>query len=110
MSTTVTAMLKLVLRELPPVTEQDGLVHMALTNEPRGLPKDVSLATTPLHLACPVKQWNTACTKVVQMQAAGAIPLVLVEAHVSAEPPGLVSVVKSLQVVEGKKPATSAKE
>ena len=39
----VTATLKLVLRDLPETRESDGLVYMALHNEPRGLPKGISL-------------------------------------------------------------------
>ena len=98
----VTATLKLVLRDLPDVQEHDGLVHMALTNEPRGLPKDVSLPMSPLALACPVKQWRTACTKAEQMRASGTPALLIVEAHVGTRANALVGVIKGIQVVEGK--------
>jgi hypothetical protein len=106
----VTATLKLVLRDLPDVQEHDGLVHMALTNEPRGLPKDVSLPMSPLALACPVKQWRTACTKAEQVRATGLPPLLIVEAHVGVENSGLVGLVKGIQVVEGKAPTAAPGE
>ena len=38
----VTATLKLVLRDLPETRESGGMVYMALTNEPRGLPKNIT--------------------------------------------------------------------
>ena len=103
----VTATLKLVLRELPDTSEHDGLVHMALTNEPRGLPKDVSLPMSPLALACPVKQWRTACTKAEQVRATGLPPLLIVEAHVGVQGASLVGLVKGIQVVEGKAPTAA---
>jgi hypothetical protein len=105
---TVTATLKLVLRDLPPVEERDGFMHMALMQEPRGLPKDATLPPTALRLACPVKQWRTACAKAEQIRASGIPALLIVEAHVSTGQGGLASVVKGIQVVEGKRPATPA--
>ena len=59
----VTATLKLVLRDLPETRESGGMVYMALHNEPRGLPKNISLDSGPLYLTSPVKQWKTACTR-----------------------------------------------
>ena len=103
----VTATLKLVLRELPETREQDGLVHMALTNEPRGLPKDVTLAPSPLALACAVKQWRTAVTKAEQVRATGLPALLIVEAHVGVQDSSLVGLVKGIQVVEGKAPTAA---
>ena len=103
----VTATLKLVLRELPETREQDGLVHMALTNEPRGLPKDVTLAPSPLALACPVKQWRTALSRAEQVRASGLPPLLIVEAHVGVQGVSLVGLVKGIQVVEGKAPTAA---
>ena len=106
----VTATLKLVLRDLPDVQEHDGLVHMALTNEPRGLPKDVSLPMSPLALACPVKQWRTACTKAEQVRATGLPPLLIVEAHVGVQGSSLVGLVKGIQIVPGKAPTAQPVE
>ena len=48
----VTATLKLVLRDMPETRENGGLVYMALHNEPRGLPKGISLDSGPLYLSC----------------------------------------------------------
>ena len=98
----VTATLKLVLRELPETRESNGLVYMALENEPRGLPKGISLDSGPLYLTAPVKQWRTACTKAEQIRASGTPALLIVEAHVSTQEGALVGVVKGVQVVEGK--------
>jgi hypothetical protein len=106
----VTATLKLVLRELPDVQEQDGLVHMALTNDPRGLPAGLTLAPSPLALACPVKQWRTACTKAEQIRATGLPPLLIVEAHVGVQDSGLVGLVKGIQIVPGKAPTVTPGE
>jgi PHAX RNA-binding domain len=100
----VTATLKLVLRDLPETRERDGLVYMALTNEPKGLPKGISLDSGPLYLTSPVKQWRTACTKAEQIRASGTPALLIVEAHVSTREGALVGVVKGVQVVEGKAP------
>jgi hypothetical protein len=100
----VTATLKLVLRDLPETREKDGLVYMALTNEPRGLPKGITLASGPLYLSSPVKQWKTACTKAEQIRVSGTPALLIVEAHVSTQEGALVGVVKGVQVVEGKAP------
>ena len=102
----VTATLKLVLRELPETRERDGLVYMALQNEPRGLPKGLSLDSGPLYLTSPVKPWRTACTKAEQLRARGTPALLIVEAHVSTREGALAGVVKGIQVVEGK--ATAA--
>ena len=51
----VTATLKLVLRDLPETRESNGLVYMALENEPRGLPKGISLDSGPLYLSSPAE-------------------------------------------------------
>ena len=98
----VTAILKLVLRDLPETRERDGLVYMALQNEPRGLPKGLSLDSGPLYLTSPVKPWRTACTKAEQLRARGTPALLIVEAHVSTREGALAGVVKGIQVVEGK--------
>jgi hypothetical protein len=100
----VTATLKLVLRDLPETRERDGMVYMALQNEPRGLPKGITLESGPLYLSSPVKQWKTACTKAEQIRATGTPALLIVEAHVSTQEGALVGVVKGVQVVEGKAP------
>ena len=98
----VTATLKLVLRDLPETRESDGMVYMALHNEPRGLPKGISLDSGPLYLSSPVKQWKTACTRAEQIRATGTPALLIVEAHVSTREGALIGVVKGIQVVEGK--------
>ena len=98
----VTATLKLVLRDLPETRERDGMVYMALQNEPRGLPKGITLDSGPLYLTSPVKPWKTACAKAEQIRAAGTPALLIVEAHVSTKEGALVGVVKGVQVVEGK--------
>jgi hypothetical protein len=98
----VTATLKLVLRELPETRESGGMVYMALQNEPRRLPKGISLDSGPLYLTAPVKPWKTACTKAEQIRASGTPALLIVEAHVSTKEGALVAVVKGIQVVEGK--------
>ena len=100
----VTATLKLVLRDMPETRRSDGLVYMALQNEPRGLPKGITLESGPLYLSSPVKQWKTACTKAEQIRATGTPALLIVEAHVSTTEGALVGVVKGVQVVEGKAP------
>ena len=100
----VTATLKLVLRDLPETRENGGMVYMALHNEPKGLPKGISLDSGPLYLTAPVKQWRTACTKAEQIRASGTPALLIVEAHVSTREGALVGVVKGVQVVEGKVP------
>jgi hypothetical protein len=100
----VTATLKLVLRDLPETRESGGMVYMALHNEPRGLPKGISLDAGPLYLTSAVKQWRTACAKAEQIRASGTPALLIVEAHVSTREGALVGVVKSVQVVEGKAP------
>jgi Phosphorylated adapter RNA export protein, RNA-binding domain len=101
----VTATLKLVLRDLPETRESGGMVYMALHNEPKGLPKGISLDSGPLYLTCAVKQWRTACTKAEQIRTSGTPALLIVEAHVSTREGALVGVVKGVQVVEGKAPA-----
>jgi hypothetical protein len=106
----VTATLKLVLREVPAVQEHDGLVHMALTNEPRGLPAGLTLAPSPLALACAVKQWKNACTKAEQVRATGLPPLLIVEAHVGVQGSSLVGLVKGIQIVPGKAPTAQPVE
>jgi PHAX RNA-binding domain len=105
----VTATLKLVLRDLPETRESNGLVYMALTNEPKGLPKGISLDSGPLYLTAPVKQWRTACTKAEQIRTSGTPALLIVEAHVSAQDGALMGVAKGIQVVEGKVPAPTAR-
>ena len=106
----VTATLKLVLRELPETHEQDGLVSMTLTNEPRGLPAGLTLAPSPLALACAVKQWKNACTKAEQVRATGLPPLLIVEAHVGVQGSSLVGLVKGIQIVPGKAPTAQPVE
>lgn len=76
----VTATLKLVLRDLPETRESNGLVYMALTNEPRGLPRGISLESGPLSLSSPAKQWRTACTRAAEIRASGIPALLIVEA------------------------------
>ena len=98
----VTATLKLVLRELPETRERDGMVYMTLQNEPRGLPKGISLDNGPLYLSSPVKQWKTACTRAEQIRTTGTPALLIVEAHVSTHEGALMGVVKGIQVVAGK--------
>ena len=98
----VTATLKLVLRDLPETRENGGMVYMALHNEQKGLPKGISLDSGPLYLSAPVKPWRTACTKAEQIRASGTPALLIVEAHVSTRDGALVGVVKGVQVVEGK--------
>ena len=103
----VTATLKLVLRDLPATRESGSMVYMALQNEPRGLPKGISLDSGPLYLSAPVKQWKTACSKAEQIRTTGTPALMIVEAHVSTKDGALVGVVKGVQVVEGKAPGRS---
>jgi hypothetical protein len=105
---TVTATLKVVLRELPETHEHDGMVSMTLENEPKGVPKGITLDSTPLALSCPAKQWRTACAKADQMRTSGTPALLIVEAHVGTKDGALLGVVKGIQVVEGKKTATPA--
>jgi hypothetical protein len=105
---TVTATLKVVLRELPTTHEHEGMVSMTLENEPKGLPKGVTLDNAPLALSCPAKQWRTACTKADQMRASGTPALLIVEAHVGTRDGALLGIVKGIQVVEGKKTAAPA--
>jgi hypothetical protein len=107
MPLSVTGTLKLVLRDLPDVHEQDGLVHLALTNEPRGLPAGLTLAPSPLALACAVKQWRTACTKAEQVRATGLPALFIIEAHVGVQDSSLVGLVKGIQIVPGKAPTAT---
>ena len=104
----VTATLKLVLRDMPETRESNGLVYMALQNEPRGLPKGISLDSGPLYLSSPLKQWRTACTRAAEIRATGTPALLIVEAHVSTREGALVGVVKGIQVVEGKAPAQAS--
>jgi hypothetical protein len=73
----VTATLKLVLRDLPETRESNGLVFMALENEPRGLPKGITLDSGPLYLSSPVKQWKTACTRAADIRATGTPALLI---------------------------------
>src|SRR5215510_3370652 len=98
----VTATLKLVLRDLPETQESGGMVYMALTNEPKGLPKNITLDSGPLYLTAQVKQWRAAWTKAEQIRASGTPALLIVEAHISTREGALVGVVKGVQVVEGK--------
>jgi len=101
----VTATLKLVLRDVPETRESGGMVYMALHNEPRGLPKGISLDSGPLYLTSPVKQWKTACTRAEQIRASGTPALLIVEAHVGAQDGALMAVAKGIQTVAGKVPA-----
>jgi hypothetical protein len=100
----VTATLKLVLRDVPETRERDGMVYMALHNEPRGLPKGVALDDAPLYLTAPAKMWRTACTKATEIRTNGTPALLIVEAHVSTREGALIGVVKGVQVVEAKAP------
>jgi hypothetical protein len=84
------------------------MVYMALTHEPKGLPKGISLDSGPLYLTAPVKQWRTACTKAEQIRTSGTPALLIVEAHVSTREGALVGVVKGVQVVEGKTPTPAS--
>lgn len=104
----VTATLKLVLRDLPETRERDGMVYLALQNEPRGVPANVRLDAAPLYLTSPAKQWHTACTKAAEIRATGTPALLIVEAHVSTKEGALIGVVKGVQVVEGKAAAASS--
>lgn len=105
----VTATLKLVLRDLPETRESGDMVYMALHNEPRGLPKNISLDSGPLYLTSPVKQWKTACTRAAEIRASGTPALLIVEAHVSTKEGALIGVVKGVQVVEGKAAVQASK-
>jgi hypothetical protein len=98
----VTATLKLVLRDLPETRERDGMVYLALQNEPRGLPKGISLESGPLYLTAPAKQWKTACTRAAEIRASGTPALLIIEAHVSTRDGALIGVIKGIQCVEGK--------
>lgn len=98
----VTATLKLVLRDLPETREKDGMVYLALQNEPKGLPKNITLESGPLYLTSPVKQWSTACTRAAEIRATGTSALLIIEAHVSTREGALIGVVKAIQCVEGK--------
>jgi len=98
----VTATLKLVLRDLPETRESNGMVYMALHNEPKGLPKNINLDSGPLYLTSAVKQWRTACAKAEEIRTTGTPALLIVEAHVSTREGALVAVAKGVQVVEGK--------
>ena len=100
----VTASLKLVLRDLPETRERDGMVYMALSNEPKGLPKGISLDNAPIYLTSPVKQWKTACAKAEQIRASGTPALLIIEAHISAREGALLGAIKGIQIVEGKAP------
>jgi len=108
MPATVSATLKVVLREPPETQEQGDLIMVTLHNEPRGLPKNVTLDASPLQLQCPAKQWRTACTRAEQIRAGGLPALFIVEAHVAAQAGTLRGVVKGIQVVEGKAPEKAA--
>lgn len=103
----VTATLKLVLRDLPETREKDGMVYMALRNEPRGLPKGISLDNAPLYLTSPVKQWKTACQKAAEIRASGTPALLIIEAHISAREGALLGAIKGIQIVEGKAAAAA---
>ncbi|HEY5871556.1 MAG TPA: ProQ/FINO family protein [Candidatus Tectomicrobia bacterium] len=98
----VTATLKFVLREIPGTRESNGLVFMSLHNEPKGVPKGITLDAAPLYLTCAVKQWQTACTRAEQIRATGTPALLIVEAHVATQEGALMAVAKAIQVVEGK--------
>lgn len=103
----VTATLKLVLRDLPESRESNGMVYMALHNEPKGLPKNISLDSGPLYLTAPVKQWRTACTQAEEIRTTGTPAIIIVETHVGIKDGALLAVAKAVQVVEGKAPATT---
>jgi hypothetical protein len=102
----VTATLKFVLRDLPPVQERGSTVSMTLTTTPKGLPKELTLESSPLTVVCANKQWRTACTRAAQIRDEGAPPLLIVEAHVAARQGTLCAIIKGIQVVPGKVPTT----
>lgn len=104
----VTASLKLVLRDLPETREKDGMVYMALHNEPKGLPKGITLDNAPIYLTSPVKQWKTACQKAAEIRASGTPALLIVECHVSAREGALLGAIKGIQIVEGKAAVSQA--
>ena len=103
-----TATLKLILRQMPETNTKNEFVFAALQNEPRGVPKGVSLDATPLYLACPRHQWQTACTKAEQIRATGVPALFLLECHAGMKDGYLLAVVKAIQAVAGKAPAPAA--
>jgi hypothetical protein len=100
----ISATLKLVLHDTPEIRESGDRIYMALTNEPKGLPKGIHLDTTTMYITAPVKQWRTACAKAEQIRATRTPALFLLECHVSTREGALVGVCKSVQVVEGKAP------
>ena len=102
----VTATLKLVLRDLPETRERDGLVYMALQNEPRGLPKGITPGERPAVSLLAREAVEDGVHEGREIRASGTPALLIVEAHVSTRKAPLVGVVKGVQVVEGK--ATAA--
>ena len=104
----VTATLKLVLRDLPETRERDGMVYLALQNEPRGVPQNIAWTQVLSISRRPAKQWKTACTKAAEIRATGSPALLIIEAHVSTKEGALIGVVKGVQVVEGKAPVASS--
>lgn len=103
-----TATLKLVLRQMPETSTKDEYVFAALQNRPAGVPKGLSLDATPLYLACPRKQWQTACTKAEQIRAAGVPALFILECQTGLKDGHLLAIVKTIQPIEGTAPASAS--
>jgi hypothetical protein len=98
----VSAILSLVLRELPATDERHGFVFVRLDNVPTGLPTGTSMARTPLSLRCTAQRWHAACAKAAQMRASGAQPVLKIDAHVGARNNELIAIIRGIQVVPGK--------
>jgi hypothetical protein len=98
----VSAILSLVLRELPKADERHGFVFLRLDNVPTGLPAGTSMAPTPLSLRCTAQRWHAACAKAAQISASGAQPMLKVEAHIGARNNELIGIIKGIQVTPGK--------
>lgn len=99
---TVAAKLTFTLREIPPYTEKDGYVYLALTNQQRGLPTGVHLADVPLYLGVSVKAWNKARQQALTFTQQGKPFVLVIEAHVGVQDNALLALGKGIQVVEGK--------
>jgi hypothetical protein len=82
-------------------------VRRDFNSDNQHLPKDSTLAPSPLTVTCAAKQWKNACTKAAQLRANGTPALLIVEAHVGAQGSSLVGIVKGIQVVEGKAPTAA---
>jgi len=82
-------------------------VRRDFNSDNQHLPKDSTLAPSPLTVTCAAKRWKNACTKAAQLRANGTPALLIVEAHVGARDSSLVGIVKGIQVVEGKAPTAA---